>query len=130
VDLIDDAMCFVCGRQNPIGLKLEFRLLEGQRLQTKFTPQKVHQGYAEIVHGGILATVLDEVMVNLPYELGQKAVTARMRVTFKKPAKVGQELVFTACVVKETRRTIDAQARAETTDGTLVAEAHGTLMKV
>ena len=126
----DDDMCFVCGRKNPIGLKLEFLLKEGRTLETKFTPQKVHQGFADVVHGGILATVLDEVMVNLPCMLGQTAVTARMEVTLKRPARVGQELIFTARLTRETRRTLDACARAETDDGTVVAEARGTLMKV
>jgi uncharacterized protein (TIGR00369 family) len=126
----DDDMCFVCGSRNPIGLKLEFLLKEDRTLETKFTPQKVHQGFADVVHGGIVATVLDEVMVNLPFMLGQKAVTARMEVKLKKPAVVGQELIFTARLTRETRRTLDASAQAVTADGTVVAEASGTLMKV
>jgi uncharacterized protein (TIGR00369 family) len=126
----DDGMCFVCGRKNPIGLKLDFTLTEDRALETRFTPQKVHQGYADVVHGGILATVLDEVMVNLPYQLGQKAVTARMVIHLKRPARVGRELVFRAQLVRETRRTFDAHAMAMTTDGEVVAEAQGTLMKI
>lgn len=126
----DDGMCFVCGQRNPIGLKLDFILKDDRTLETRFTPQKVHQGFADVVHGGILATVLDEVMVNLTYKLGQKAVTARMEVTLKRPAQVGQELVFTAKLVRETRRTFDAHAQAQTSDGTVVAEARGTLIKL
>lgn len=126
----DDGMCFVCGPKNPIGLKLDFALLDNDTLETRFTPQKVHQGYADVVHGGILATILDEVMVNLPIKLGHKAVTARMEVNLKRPARVGQELVFTAQLVGETRRTLQARARAQTVDGTVVAEARGTLMKL
>lgn len=126
----DDGMCFVCGPKNPIGLKLDFTLKDGGTLETRFTPQKVHQGFADVVHGGILATVLDEVMVNLQHKLGRRAVTARMEVTLKRPARVGQELVFTAQLVKETRRTLEACARARTVDGTVVAEARGTLIKL
>lgn len=126
----DDGMCFVCGQKNPIGLKLDFTLEDGQTLRAQFTPGKEHQGYADVVHGGILATILDEVMVNLPHKLGQRAVTVRMDVTFRKPAQVGQELVFTAQLVKETRRTLEARAEAQAADGTVVAEARGTLMKL
>ena len=126
----DDGMCFVCGPDNPIGLKLNFSLKDDGTLETRFRPQKVHQGYADVVHGGILATVLDEVMVNLLHKLGQKAVTARMEVTLKRPAQVGQELVFTAQLVKETRRTLEVCSQAQTADGTVVAEARGTLMKL
>lgn len=126
----DDGMCFVCGQRNPIGLKLEFHLRDDRTLRTAFTPQKEHQGYADVVHGGILATILDEVMVNLSYKLGCKAVTTRMEVTFRRPATVGQELLFTAQLVKETRRTLEALAQAGLVDGTVVAEARGTLMKL
>jgi len=126
----DDGMCFVCGPKNPIGLKLQFTLTPERTLQTTFIPQKVHQGYADVVHGGIVATILDEVMVNLPNRLGQKAVTARLAVSLKKPALVGQPLTFQARIVKETRRTIEADATARREDGTLVAEASGTLMKM
>ena len=126
----DDGMCFVCGPRNPIGLKLDFDLLDDRTLRTAFIPQKPHQGYADVVHGGILAAILDEVMVNLPYKLGQKVVTTRMEVTFRQPAQVGHRLVFTARLVKETKRTLEAQAQARTADGTVVAEARGTLMKL
>lgn len=126
----DDGMCFVCGPKNPIGLKLNFLLKDDQTLQTKFTPQKTHQGYADVVHGGILATILDEVMVNLAHKLGRKAVTAKMEVTFKRPAQVGQELIFTAGLIRETRRTLQARAQARAADGTVLAEAQGTLMKL
>jgi uncharacterized protein (TIGR00369 family) len=130
MEYCDDGMCFVCGPSNPIGLKLDFDLMDDRTLRTAFTPQKQHQGYADVVHGGILATVLDEVMVNLPYKLGQKAVTTRMEVTFRKPAQVGHKLVFTARLVGETSRTLEAQAQARTVGGTVVAEARGTLLKL
>jgi acyl-coenzyme A thioesterase PaaI-like protein len=70
------------------------------------------------------------VMVNLPYKLGRKAVTTRMEVIFRRPAPVGQELLFTAQIVKETHRTLEALAQAQMADGTVVAEARGTLMKL
>jgi uncharacterized protein (TIGR00369 family) len=126
----DDGMCFVCGPKNPIGLKLHFTLTPDDALETTFTPQKVHQGYADVVHGGILATILDEVMVNLPNKLGQKVVTARMAVSLKRPAFVGQPLSFRARIIRETRRTVETGATARRADGTLVAEATGTLMKI
>jgi len=126
----DDGMCFVCGPKNPIGLKLHFTLTPERTLETTFVPQKVHQGYADVVHGGIVATILDEVMVNLPNRLGQRAVTARLAVSLKRPAMVGQPLNFQARILRETRRTIEAGATARREDGTLVAEAAGTLIKV
>ncbi|PAW72220.1 MAG: hypothetical protein B9S33_22895, partial [Pedosphaera sp. Tous-C6FEB] len=54
--------CFVCGESNAHGLKLRFTA-DGQRVHTWFTPRAEHIGFKGVTHGGILATVLDEIMV-------------------------------------------------------------------
>lgn len=53
--------CFVCGAHNPHGLHLRFRL-EGDEVRADFTPAAHHAGFRDIVHGGIIATALDEAM--------------------------------------------------------------------
>ena len=63
--LQDDLMCFVCGKNNPCGLKLNFVLDKDRILKTEFTFAKIHQGFKDIVHGGLIGLILDEVMVNL-----------------------------------------------------------------
>ncbi|HSQ59356.1 MAG TPA: PaaI family thioesterase, partial [Acidobacteriota bacterium] len=68
--LDDDAYCFCCGPENPIGLKLTFEETSEGRMRTLWTPRKEHQGFKDIVHGGLVATVLDEVMVRLLYLRG------------------------------------------------------------
>ena len=57
----EDHWCFGCGRQNPIGLKLTF-YEDGEQVWAPWTPRHEHQGYEGIVHGGLITTVLDEVM--------------------------------------------------------------------
>jgi len=54
--------CFVCGEANPLGLKLRFES-DGQIVRTRFTPCPDHMGFKDVIHGGLLATVLDEIMV-------------------------------------------------------------------
>src|SRR5437762_54292 len=54
--------CFVCGQQNPLGLKLRLET-DGTSVQAQFTPEVVHVGFKGIVHGGIISTLLDELMV-------------------------------------------------------------------
>mgnify|MGYP000173868246 CR=1 FL=1 len=61
--------CLGCGSSNPIGLRLKHRL-EGDHLVTEFVPREDHQGWPDITHGGIIATLLYEVLENLPYHLG------------------------------------------------------------
>lgn len=127
--LADDDGCFVCGRSNPIGLKLEFAE-EGDEYVTYFTPRKEHQGFVDIVHGGLVGTVLDEVMVRYAYVLGRGAVTAEMTLRLKRPARVGSTLRVAARILSEDRRLINAAATATDSDGRVVAEATARMMKV
>jgi uncharacterized protein (TIGR00369 family) len=129
MELIDDGHCFACGSKNPIGLKLKF-IFDGEALTTEFIPKKEHQGYFNIVHGGIITTLLDEVMVQLAIKMGMPAVTARMDVRLKKPLNVGEKITVTAEILKETRKTFEAYAKTVTEDGTVVADARGKLVKV
>ena len=52
-------MCFVCGIENPIGLKLSFYTDDEGRCITRFQPRPEHQGYPGQLHGGIISTLLD-----------------------------------------------------------------------
>ena len=129
MNLSDNGYCFVCGPKNPIGLKLDFSF-DGKTIKTEFVPKKEHQGYADIVHGGIVSTLLDEVMVKLAIELGMPAVTARMDIRLRKAAKVGEKITFTAEILEDTRMLLVACAKAETDDGVIVADAKGKLVKI
>jgi hypothetical protein len=53
-------MCFVCGIENPIGLKLKFYTDDEGRCIARFRPKPQHQGYPGQLHGGIISTLLDE----------------------------------------------------------------------
>jgi len=129
--LIDDGFCFVCGPKNPIGLKLDF-IFDGKTktITAEFTPRKEHQGYFNIIHGGIIATLLDEAMVKLAIAMDMPAVTAQMDVRLRKALNVGEKITVSAEILKETRKTLDAYAKAVTSDGILAADATGKLVKV
>ena len=128
-NLADDGYCFVCGPKNPIGLKLVFSF-DGKTIKTDFIPRKEHQGYVDIVHGGIISTLLDEVMVKLAIELGMPAVTAQMDIRLKKALKVGQKITVTAEIIKDTKKVLTSYAKAVTDDGVNIADATGKLIKV
>ena len=74
--LKDDQWCFACGAENPHGLRLSGFRREGDDYVVEFTPQRHHQGWQGITHGGIAATILDEVMTRILYEQGLEVVTA------------------------------------------------------
>ncbi|MBI5098340.1 MAG: PaaI family thioesterase [Nitrospirae bacterium] len=129
MELIDDHYCFVCGKKNPIGLKLDFSF-DGKTITTEFVPQKEHQGYFNIVHGGIISTLLDEVMVKLAIEMGMPAVTAHMNIRLRKALNVGEKITVQAEILKDTKKILEVYAKAVTEDNVIVADATGKLMKI
>ena len=129
--LTDDQMCFGCGSRNPRGLKLSFEVdKKSTALRCTWTPGKEYQGYADIVHGGVLGVVLDEVMGNLLYLNGRPAVTAEMTVRFHKPAHVGKPLRFEAHLGSIDGRRIQMEADAKTESGVLVASAQAKFVSM
>jgi acyl-coenzyme A thioesterase PaaI-like protein len=129
MELIDDDYCFVCGKKNPIGLKLDF-FFDGKTIKTDFIPQKEHQGYFNIVHGGIISTLLDEAMVKLAIELGMPSVTARMDIRLRKALNVGKKITVQAEILRDTKKILEVYAKAVTEDSIVVADATGKLMKI
>lgn len=131
MELKDDGHCFVCGEHNRGGLNLRFVVVEKDKsITTEFVPTRIYQGYKDIVHGGVISTILDEAMTKLAFSLGQDAVTGRLTVRFKKPLMVGERIVVTGRLLKDAGRAIEASAVAVKDDGTVVAEAQGLLMKL
>ena len=80
--------CFVCGPGNPAGLDVRFRL-EGEFCRAEFTPGDVHVGYDGVTHGGILFSLLDDVMANVVFLRGERCYTAKAEVRYRQPLPVG-----------------------------------------
>ena len=123
--LIDDRHCFVCGRNNPAGLHLSFTFGDGPTCTTTWVASQIYQGYAGIVHGGMIATILDEVMAQALIHTGHRVVTVDMRVTYKKPGPMGIPLTFIGRRTGGKGRLHLADAVVRAPDGTLLAEAEG-----
>lgn len=128
MDLKGVKMCFGCGEANPIGLKLKLNV-EGEKATATFIPRDVHQSYAGIVHGGIMAALLDEAAGRLLYDLGWDAVTAQIEVTFKKPARIGKKILISAEVQDKRGKLVHTFSRATTPGGELLAEARATFFR-
>ena len=124
-----DDMCFACGKGNPIGLKLDFRF-EGEEYVTEFEVRPEYQGWAGIVHGGLLATVLDETMARLLWEKELNAITGRLNVRYHDRLTVGESVTVRARITKQRSPLIETTAEALKTDGTVVAEATAVSMEV
>ncbi|MCJ7640793.1 MAG: PaaI family thioesterase [Desulfobacterales bacterium] len=122
--------CFVCGANNPGGLKLAFEIDKEKRtLKTAFAASPVFQGYDRIVHGGIISTLLDEAMAKLAYELGFHAITATLDVRFKSPAPIQELLTVFGEITDVDKRMIKGKARVVKEDGTVLATATSILLR-
>ena len=130
----DDHWCYVCGKDNPEGLKLDFTV-RGRELETSYRAEKRHQGYRDVLHGGVLAMLMDEVMVHLPYRvLGSWSVTAEMQVRLLKPVPVGETVrvraFFLDAEADEKTRIYRVGVECSLPDGTIAARAEGKSMRV
>ena len=127
---IADDMCFACGRANPIGLKLTFHE-EGDEYIATFVADPAHQGYAGVVHGGILATLLDEIMARYVWVKAGPAATAKLEIRYRRPAPTGQPIEIRGRITAERRggRAFETAAVARLEDGTVLAEATGLVVR-
>jgi len=123
--------CFVCGESNPIGLNLRFET-DGHVVRTHFKPRPEHIGFKEVVHGGIIATLLDEIMVWACLTQTKRfAYCAEFTLRFLNPLRPGQETLATAELVANRRdRIFEAKAELHDSTGKLLATAIGKYLPV
>ncbi len=127
--LIDDRHCFVCGDRNPDGLHLSWEEDEDGWLRTTFVPGKRFQGWKDVVHGGILSTILDETMVNHRVYRGVPVVSVELTVRFREPGTIDQPIAFQGRSESLRGRLYSGEARCFQA-GELLAEAEAKLMEV
>ncbi len=125
----DDGWCMACGRNNPRGLHMKFRH-EGDHYVCDFMPERFHQGWEGIVHGGILATLLDEAMNDMLSRNGTTVATAELNVRYKLPAKTGVPLKVRAWMTRERPPLWEAAGDITDADGRVVATGTAKLMRV
>lgn len=128
--LQDDHFCYVCGKDNPAGLRLDFEHPKKGVLRAVAVFNREHQGYRGIVHGGILSMVLDEMMVNLAWKEGLPVVTGEITVRLKKPAPTGERIFFEGRIEREDRRLVYASAKALNAQDEVLATATAVCVKI
>lgn len=126
--------CFVCGVDNPAGLRMRFYESDTDPIQVlaEYTVPAQYQGYPGVVHGGIVATMLDEVTSRTVFrgDPPRFVVTARLAVRYRKPVPVETPLRLTGRVVEDKGRIITVAGEILGPEGTLLAEAEATLVEV
>ena len=120
--------CFVCGPSNKSGLHVRFEL-DGAVCRAEFTPRDVHVGYDGVTHGGILFSLLDDVMANTIFLGGERCFTARAEVRYRQPLPVGTPVCLEGWLRHRKGRLAVCEGRIlRRADGRLVAEATGSFL--
>jgi uncharacterized protein (TIGR00369 family) len=119
--------CFVCGPENACGLQAKFTTdREHHRSCCRLAIGDRFQGWQDVVHGGVIAALLDEACIYAGLGLGDQLVTAELTVRYKKPLATGREVLVTGEVVEQRRKILRVKARIEM-DGAVYAEAESRI---
>lgn len=124
--------CMVCGIENEFGLKARFHETEANELVALFLPQKFHQSYPGITHGGITAAILDETIgraIMAFYDRNTFGVTLELNVKYKRPVPYGVELKAVGRITGDGGRIFNGTGELYLPDGSLAATAEGKYMK-
>ena len=120
--------CFVCGPHNPIGLKVRFRL-ENEVCRAEFTPDARHMGYRDVTHGGIVFSLLDDVMANWLWLKGIAGFTAKADIRYRAELPVGAPVRLEGRCRKLRGRLAQMEGKLiRQDDGGLVAQANASFM--
>jgi len=118
--------CFACGSLNAHGLQLVLHV-EHARAWTELTLDRRFEGWEGIVHGGILCTILDEVMAWSLVATDNWGLTARMTVSFRKPVLVGRPVRAEGAILRVRRRLHETTSRLlDLETGVTLATGEGT----
>lgn len=126
--------CFVCGVENPAGLHIEFYESGTEPIQVMadYVVPRKYQGYPGIVHGGILATLLDEVTSRTVFrgDSPRLVVTAQLSVRYRKPVPVETPIKLTGQIVEDKGKVIKVTGKISDMAGITLAEADAVLVEV
>jgi uncharacterized protein (TIGR00369 family) len=116
--------CFVCGEKNSTGLRIKF-YSDGKVAKAEYEPTEQFSGYKNIFHGGVMAALLDEVMIKTVIANDRVAVTTKMSLAYKRPAKVGEKIFLKGEIVESRKKIVKTKGEARNREGELLAEAEG-----
>ena len=118
--------CFACSRENPLSLKMEF-YHDGDEIIAPWRPLKEHQGYLDVLHGGIQSTLMDEIASWAIFVLKKTAgFTSRMTIRFKHPVSIHQEVTLRAKIQETRRNLVTVKTTLEDESGRICTEAEVT----
>ena len=124
--------CFVCGVENQFGLRVEFYSQDEESIFAEIVIPEHFQGYPDTVHGGILATLLDETMGRtfLAKDPDRLMYTAKLNIKYRHPVPIETKLRVEGKIVKDRGRVGEARAEVKDLEGKVLAEATGVVVNL
>lgn len=128
-------MCFVCGRQNPVGLKAQwYNDHEAGQVRGSVTVPQHFNSYPGVVHGGIVAALLDEtagraLLLDGNTDDRNLMVTLKLEVKYRRPVPTEQPLELRGWVIQRAPSRAKVAAQLLLPDGSLAAEAEAVLLR-
>jgi acyl-coenzyme A thioesterase PaaI-like protein len=127
-EIIRNDVCFVCGDENPGGLRIRF-FADGPDAVAEYLPDPKYQGYRGILHGGLTATLLDEIMAKAVLARNRFTLTVQLQVRYKKAIPVGQTLCLRGRITRDTGRLLETAGEITGPDGVVYAFATGKYLE-
>lgn len=126
----DDRRCFVCGTENPDGLRLAFRTGAAGEASAELAVPDRYAGWSGVVHGGIVCTLLDEAMAKAAMAAGHTIVTAELTVRYLSPVPTGTRCRVVGKVLEARRRLVLTEGSVSDADGRVFATATAKMIAV
>jgi uncharacterized protein (TIGR00369 family) len=123
------ANCVVCSTSNEKGLGLDFTVLPDGSVEAGFDCARVFEGYDNVLHGGIIATLLDGAMTNCMFAHGVHAVTAELNVRFLCPVECNRQALVRAWITRPASR-LYLLAADLSQNGTVMATGTGKFIRL
>ena len=120
--------CFVCGPDNKCGLRARFVTTEDGKVEGTFTPDELHSGYENVIHGGIIMSFLDETLGRLAFVKDRLFLTHTLEVTFRRAAVPGVELTAIGELIHWSSKQFRTEGVVMDPDGEVIATAKGRFL--
>ena len=122
--------CLVCGPDNPYGFHIEFQTEDDGAVGAEWVALNYLEGWAGVLHGGIVCTLLDEAMAKAVQASGARAMTVEIQVRYRRFVATGEKLRIRGWVKERKRRLLKTEAEITTADGEPRAQAAATFLTV
>ncbi len=125
---VDDGRCIGCGPDAPHGLHMRFTVEADKSVRSTVTVPPGFQGWRDVVHGGVVALLLDEAMAYAAGAAGEVGMTADLKLRFRKSVPVGRPVTVRANVLWRRRNVLGIASAIHDAAGTLLASAEGSFV--